>query len=133
MHIQSLDHLVLTVQDVQASCDFYQRVLGMEVVSFSNGRTALHFGTQKINLHPATHPFKPHAECPQPGSADLCFVVADSVVSLCAELEGKGIEVLSGPVTRTGAVGPITSVYLRDPDRNLIELCSYTEGEAGAA
>jgi catechol 2,3-dioxygenase-like lactoylglutathione lyase family enzyme len=123
--IDALDHLVLTVADVDASCAFYERVLGMQVVTFGHGRKALVFGTQKINLHPYRREFEPKAERPTPGSADLCFVSATPLAAVIAHLQASGVDVLEGPVPRTGARGPISSVYFRDPDRNLIEVCNY--------
>lgn len=125
MKIKSLDHLVLTVADIDASCAFYQRVLGMQVVSFGAGRKALAFGTQKINLHQHGHEFEPKAERPTPGSADLCFVAATPLAEVMAHLRKCGVDVLEGPIPRTGARGPIMSVYFRDPDRNLIEVSNY--------
>ena len=125
MRIDRLDHLVLTVTDVNATVDFYQRVLGMEPVSFKGGRRALTFGTSKINLHQAGHEFEPKAEHPGPGTADLCFIVDEPIAQIQAELAAQGVEIEEGPVERTGATGPILSVYLRDPDQNLIELSNY--------
>ncbi len=125
MKIDRLDHLVLTVRDIDASIDFYQRVLGMEAVSFGAGRRALSFGRQKINLHPAAAPLKPHAAQPGPGTADLCLIAATPLVEVIAELHAEGVAIEEGPVPRTGAIGPITSVYFRDPDGNLIEVSNY--------
>jgi catechol 2,3-dioxygenase-like lactoylglutathione lyase family enzyme len=125
--IDALDHLVLTVADIDASCAFYERVLGMRTVSFGAGRKALAFGTQKINLHRHGHEFEPKAERPTPGSADLCFVTATPLAEAMAHLRSCGVELLEGPVPRTGARGPIVSVYFRDPDRNLVEICSYAD------
>lgn len=121
MTIHHLDHLVLTVRDLDATCAFY-RQLGMEVITFGAGRTALRFGDQKINLHPVAAPIAPHAAQPVAGSADLCFIVTGSVDELIAHLQTCRIPILEGPVKRTGATGPIVSVYCRDPDGNLIEL-----------
>lgn len=125
MKIDSLDHLVLTVADIDASIAFYVGVLGMEAVSFGAGRRALAFGSQKINLHPATAPLKPHALAPTPGSADLCLITTTPVAEVLGHLEACGVAVEEGPVPRTGAVGPIMSVYFRDPDGNLIEVSNY--------
>ena len=122
MRIDSLDHLVLTVADVEASCAFYQRVLGMEVITFGAGRKALAFGSQKINLHPAGREFEPKAQRPTPGSADLCFLTSLPLAQVQTHLAACGITVTEGPVQRTGAQGPILSVYFRDPDLNLIEV-----------
>lgn len=122
MKIDSLDHLVLTVVDIEASCAFYSRVLGMEVVTFGTGRQALAFGAQKINLHQAGREFEPKAERPTPGSADLCFLTTLPLPEVQAHLAACGVTITEGPVQRTGAQGPILSVYFRDPDRNLIEI-----------
>ncbi|WP_409186328.1 VOC family protein [Amycolatopsis sp. VS8301801F10] len=125
MRIDRLDHLVLTVADLAATVDFYTRVLGMTEVTFGAGRTALAFGASKINLHEAGHEFEPKAERPTPGSADLCLITADSLEQVVADLAAHGVPVEEGPVDRTGATGPIRSVYFRDPDRNLIEVSVY--------
>ncbi|MBH9366691.1 VOC family protein [Pseudomonas aeruginosa] len=122
MQIDRLDHLVLTVRDIDASIDFYTRVLGMRAVTFGAGRKALAVGAQKINLHPAGGEFEPKAERPTPGSADLCFIVAPPLEAVAEQLRQQAVEILEGPVQRTGAGGPILSLYLRDPDLNLIEL-----------
>ena len=127
MRIDRLDHLVLTVADPMATTDFYIRVLGMEPVAFGDGRQALAFGPHKINLHVAGREFAPHADRPAPGAADLCFVVADPLMDVVEHLENEEVPIELGPVSRTGALGPIVSVYIRDPDRNLIELCNYVE------
>lgn len=125
MTIDRFDHIVLTVRDVDASCEFYARVLGMEVVTFGGGRRALKFGQQKINLHPADAPVAPHAMHPTPGSADLCLITTSTVEEVLAHLEEQGVFVTEGPVPRTGATGAITSVYFRDPDLNLVEVAVY--------
>jgi len=130
MHIDHLDHLVLTVADLDVTTDFYSRVLGMQAVTFGEGRKALAFGGQKINLHQAGREFEPKAERPTPGSADLCFIVATPLEAVIAHLEQQGVAILEGPVQRTGATGPIRSVYLRDPDLNLIELSNPLEPTA---
>lgn len=124
MKIDSLDHLVLTVKDIDASCDFYARVMGMEVVTFGAQRKALAFGAQKINLHQHGSEFEPKAQAPTPGSADLCFLTSVPLPQVIAHLAEAGVEVLEGPVQRTGAEGPILSVYIRDPDLNLIEIAN---------
>lgn len=123
--IDRLDHLVLTVQDLETTCRFYERVLGMEAVSFGNGRRALQFGNQKINLHRAGHEFEPKAKHPVPGAADLCFIASWPVEKIVSHLEACGTPIVEGPVQRTGATGPILSVYIRDPDHNLIEISNY--------
>jgi catechol 2,3-dioxygenase-like lactoylglutathione lyase family enzyme len=125
MKIDSLDHLVLTVRDIDATVAFYVDVLGMEAVSFGAGRRALAFGRQKINLHPAAAPLAPHAARPMPGSADLCLITATPIGEVVAGLRRAGVAIEQGPVPRTGAVGPIVSVYFRDPDANLIEVSNY--------
>lgn len=124
MRIDRLDHLVLTVADIPAAIEFYTSVLGMRHVTF-NGRHALAFGNSKINLHEAGHEFEPKAQRPTPGSADVCLIAADPLPEVIARLTAAGVPIEEGPVTRTGATGPITSVYVRDPDRNLIELSNY--------
>lgn len=125
MKIDAIDHLVLTVSDIDATCLFYARALGMEVVTFGDGRTALAFGSQKINLHPAGQAFEPHAAYPTPGAADVCFITSVPLAEVMAHLAACGVTVLAGPVRRTGARGPIVSVYFRDPDMNLIEVANY--------
>jgi catechol 2,3-dioxygenase-like lactoylglutathione lyase family enzyme len=122
MRIAGLDHLVLTVADVDYTLDFYERVLGMKPVVFDEGRYALAFGTQKINLHEAGREFEPKAAVPTPGSADLCFLTNAPVVEVVERLQANNVEILEGPVRRTGATAPIMSVYFRDPDGNLIEV-----------
>ncbi|QEL65438.1 hypothetical protein OTERR_19620 [Oryzomicrobium terrae] len=125
MQIDRLDHLVLTVRDIDATCDFYARVLGMESVTFGAGRKALSFGRQKINLHQAGKEFEPKAERPTPGSADLCFITATPLEAAMAHVRAAGVAIVEGPVARTGAIGPIQSFYFRDPDLNLIEVSNY--------
>jgi catechol 2,3-dioxygenase-like lactoylglutathione lyase family enzyme len=125
MNIDRLDHLVLTVRDINATCDFFSRVLGMEVITFADGRKALRFGQQKINLHEAGHEFEPKAAHPLPGSSDLCFISSDPLNAVTAHLQSCGVEIIEGPVQRTGAIGVMDSVYLRDPDGNLIEISNY--------
>lgn len=123
--IRSLDHLVLTVADIERTVAFYRGVLGMERVTFGPGRTALAFGAQKINLHQRGREFEPKAAAPTPGSADLCFVASIPLAEVVERLNAAGVAIEEGPVARTGAVGPITSVYVRDPDGNLIEIAQY--------
>ncbi len=125
MQIDRLDHLVLTVADIDRTCDFYEAVLGFRVESFGAGRKALAFGQQKINLHQAGREFEPKALVPTPGSADLCFITATPLRDVIGELVRVGIVIEEGPVERTGACGAIRSVYVRDPDRNLIEISNY--------
>ena len=123
--IERLDHLVLTVASIEATCDFYSQVMGMEVVTFGDNRKALKFGQQKINLHEAGKEFEPKALHPTPGSADLCFITDMPVDQFKQYLEQVSVEVIEGPVNRTGANGTIRSVYLRDPDGNLLEVSNY--------
>jgi catechol 2,3-dioxygenase-like lactoylglutathione lyase family enzyme len=125
MNIKRLDHLVLTVADVDASIAFYTKAMGMTPLTFGEGRRALAFGEQKINLHPAKAPLKPHALHPTPGSADLCFITSGQMTDVITHLARAGVAIEQGPVARTGALGPITSVYFRDPDGNLIEVSRY--------
>lgn len=130
MKVTHLDHLVLTVTDPEKTCDFYSRVLGMDAVTFSSGgikRKALRFGDQKINLHQAGAEFEPKAGHPQPGSADLCLIVDESVEQVIVHLTKNHVILEEGPVQRTGATGPIQSVYFRDPDGNLIEVSRYVD------
>ena len=128
MKITHLDHLVLTVKSIEATCAFYSQVLGMEVVIFGQSRKALAFGSQKINLHEQSREFEPKAERPTAGSADLCFITETPMAEVMAHLQACGVVPLEGPVERTGAVGPMTSVYFRDPDLNLIEISNYEAG-----
>jgi catechol 2,3-dioxygenase-like lactoylglutathione lyase family enzyme len=125
VRIDRLDHLVLTVADIDATADFYTRVLGMEAVTFGAGRTALAFGRSKINLHRAGHEFEPKAHRPTPGSADLCLIADGPLEQVVEDLAAHGVPVEEGPVERTGATGPIRSVYFRGPDLNLIEVSTY--------
>jgi catechol 2,3-dioxygenase-like lactoylglutathione lyase family enzyme len=125
VRVNRLDHFVLTVHDIEASVSFYTRVLGMAETTFADGRKALVFGSSKINLHRAGHEFEPKAAVPTPGSGDLCLIVDDDLDTVRAQLAAAGVEVEAGPVERTGAVGKIISVYIRDPDQNLIELSNY--------
>jgi len=125
MNVKAIDHIVLTVKDIDATCAFYARVLGMSVITFAGDRRALSFGAQKINLHQSGREFEPKAKKPTPGSADLCFVTSMDVSDVVEHLRTCGVELLEGPVQRTGALGPIMSVYFRDPDGNLIEVSAY--------
>jgi catechol 2,3-dioxygenase-like lactoylglutathione lyase family enzyme len=125
MQIERLDHLVLTVADVDRTCEFYTRVLGMEVVRFGEGRTALRFGQQKMNLHPADNIPGLVADKPTRGSADLCFITPVPLAEVTAHLEACGVPIVAGPGPRAGAIGTIQSVYIRDPDLNLVEISNY--------
>jgi catechol 2,3-dioxygenase-like lactoylglutathione lyase family enzyme len=121
MKITALDHLVLTVADIDATASFYAR-LGARREEFGEGRVALRFGIQKLNLHQAGAEVPPHARSPAPGSADLCFLTSDPIEQVRAELIADGLTIELGPVRRMGATRAIYSLYLRDPDGNLVEL-----------
>jgi len=125
MNINRLDHLVLTVKDLEITVQFYVNVLGMEKEEFGAGRLALKYGKQKINLHQAGKEFEPKAQTPTPGSADLCFITEIPLTEAMDHVRNNGVEILEGTVKRTGATGPITSFYFRDPDMNLIEVSNY--------
>jgi catechol 2,3-dioxygenase-like lactoylglutathione lyase family enzyme len=120
--IDHLDHLVLTTIDVDACKDFYVRVLGMRLQTFGAGRLAFCFGNQKINVHVRGHEFEPKAHLPVPGALDLCLITSVGLEQVVAHLEAQNWPIIEGPVQRTGATGPILSVYVRDPDLNLIEI-----------
>ncbi|OEC85404.1 VOC family protein [Acinetobacter sp. YK3] len=122
MKISHLDHLVLTVADIETTCNFYQSALNFKVIDFGENRKALQFGTQKINLHQAGKEFEPKAFRPTAGSADLCFIAETPLNEVIAHLQAQQIEIIEGPVQRTGAMGKILSIYFRDPDQNLIEI-----------
>ena len=126
--IDHLDHLVLTTRDKPACIRFYAEVLGMKLVTFktpTEERLALAFGEQKINLHEWGHEYKPHAHVPVPGALDLCFIAAVPLDEVVHKLRAAGIKIIEGPVRKTGAMGPIRSVYVRDPDLNLVEISVY--------
>jgi len=127
LRIDRLDHLVLTVASIEASCHFYSSVLGMDVSRFAEGRTALTFGRQKINLHEVGKEFEPRAAHATAGSGDLCLVSAIPLDDVVRHLDECEIAIIEGPVAKTGATGPIRSVYFRDPDGNLIEVSEYLE------
>ncbi|MEU7476301.1 VOC family protein [Lentzea sp. NPDC042327] len=127
MRIDRLDHLVLTVTDLRATLDFYVTVLGMREMTFGEDRKALAFGHSKINLHEAGHEFEPKARHVVPGSADLCFVTEDPLDEVLATLAAHGVPVEEGPGERDGALGQMRSVYVRDPDGNLVEICNYAD------
>ena len=126
--LDRLDHLVLTVADLDRTIVFYRDVLGMRLETFGEGRKALVFGDQKINLHQAGHEFEPKALRPTRGSADLCFLAATPLEQAAAHLETMGVAIEEGPVRRTGATGPILSIYVRDPDGNLVEVANPVTG-----
>ena len=125
MEISKLDHLVLTVKDIDKTSSFYVSVMGMTKEVFGGGRVALKCGSQKINLHEFGKEFEPKANKPMPGSADLCFITKTPLSEVLQHLANCDISPESGPVPRTGATGPVTSIYLRDPDHNLIEISNY--------
>ena len=127
VRIDRLDHLVLTVASIASTCEFYARVLGMEVSRFGEGRTALRFGRQKINLHEVGKEFVPRAGRATAGSGDLCLISAAPLDEIIAHLNDCGVAIIEGPVAKTGATGPIRSVYFRDPDDNLIEVSTYAD------
>ena len=125
MDIDRLDHLVLTVADIDTTLDFYTRVLGMRAETFGEGRRALVFGRQKINLHQAGREFSPRAAQATPGSADFCLITETPLVQVQEELAAHGVRIEVGPVPKQGALGPMQSVYVRDPDANLVEIAVY--------
>ncbi len=125
MKIDSIDHVVFTVKDINATCEFYSKVLGMETVTFGEGRKALAFGSQKINLQQLGRESTLIAEKPTPGSADICFVTSMPISEIIAHLNSYGVRLVGGPVERNGARGLMMSVYFRDPDLNLVEVSNY--------
>jgi catechol 2,3-dioxygenase-like lactoylglutathione lyase family enzyme len=125
MKISNIDHIVLTVKDIDVTVGFYESVLGMAVETFGEGRVALKFGNQKINLHKYGHEFEPKANTPTPGSEDLCFITETELKVAMAHVKSNGVDILEGPVSRTGATGPIVSFYFRDPDGNLVEVANH--------
>jgi catechol 2,3-dioxygenase-like lactoylglutathione lyase family enzyme len=127
MKVDRIDHFVLTVRDMEATCDFYSRVLGIEVEEFEGGRQALRFGRQKINLHQAGAEFDPKAGNPTPGSGDFCLVTEVLLQSVVGHLESCGVEIIEGPIARTGATSRLESVYFRDADGNLVEVSNYLD------
>jgi len=125
MRIIGIDHLVLTVRNVTETCAFYSRVLGMRDIEFAGGRKALLFGRQKINLHEVGKEYKPHAQNPLPGTTDICFITGDDINDVVEHIKLCGVVIEEGPVTRDGAAGTMQSIYIRDPDGNLVEVSSY--------
>ena len=123
--IDRIDHFVLTVRELAATAAFYERVLGMRLVTFGAGRKALAFGRQKINLHEAGREFEPKARAPIPGSGDFCLITERPLDEVARHLAACGVAIEEGPVAKTGATGPIRSLYIRDPDGNLIEISTY--------
>lgn len=128
--ITHLDHLVLTTVNLEKCLDFYQRVLKMQVIIFGDQRYALQFGEQKINIHQYGQEFEPKAHLPVPGALDLCFITSESLDKVITHIKSEGMTILEGPVNRTGAMGAISSIYLRDPDLNLIEIAQYISPNA---
>ena len=125
MRIERFDHIVLTVKDIDKTVRFYTEVLGMKMITFGENRKALTFGNQKINLHEKGKEFEPKAKVPTCGSADICFISNTRIETIKNEVEAKGIEIIKGIISRTGAIGKIRSIYLRDPNENLIEISNY--------
>jgi catechol 2,3-dioxygenase-like lactoylglutathione lyase family enzyme len=125
MQLSHIDHLVLTVQDLEKTCEFYVRVLGMEEITFGENRKALKFGQQKLNLHQVGHEFEPKAIRPTSGAIDLCLITETPLEDVKLHLEKCGVAIEMGIVPRTGAMGAIDSIYIRDPDGNLIEIAHY--------
>lgn len=124
MQLTSLDHLVMTCRDIEATLYFYHHILGMEIETFLKGRKALHFGEQKINLHEYGKEFEPKAHCPKPGALDLCFITKDPIDEWIKHLKAHQIHIEEGPIERTGAQSKLLSIYVRDPDQNLIEIAN---------
>ncbi len=120
--IDRLDHLVLTVSDIDATCDFYEKVLGARRVTYGKDRNAISFGRLKLNLHPKGGPIEPHAAHPTTGSADICLITTTPITLLAEHLLSCGVRVEEGPVERVGARTPLRSLYIRDPDGNLVEI-----------
>jgi len=125
MQINRIDHLVLTVADIERTVEFYTRVLGMRKIEFGEGRIALACGEQKINLHQLGMEFEPRAEHVRAGSADLCLIIDTPIAQAIEQLQQQGVDLIAGPVNRSGAKGKIISAYLRDPDGNLLEVSNY--------
>ena len=125
MTIKQIDHIVLTVKNIEETIQFYCNILGMELITFGDHRKALSFGNQKLNLHLEGNEFEPKAKFPMSGSIDLCLIVSENIELIKTELQNKGIKIIEGIVLRTGATGKIKSIYMRDPDANLIEISNY--------
>jgi catechol 2,3-dioxygenase-like lactoylglutathione lyase family enzyme len=123
--IDRIDHLVLTVSSIDTTCAFYCECLGMRRVDTPGSATSLHFGTQKINVHQIDHTFEPKADAPTPGSGDFCLVTTAPLAEVIIRLQRHGVAIEAGPIDRNGALGPMKSVYFRDPDQNLVEVSRY--------
>ena len=130
MHIDRIDHIVLTVRDIPTTCAFYTRVLGMRVETFGAGRTALHFGNQKLNLQQVDSGGALVARSPTPGAADVCFITTTPLDTVIIHVRSCGVEIIAGPLQRAGAMGPMQSVYFRDPDGNLVEVSTYPDARS---
>ncbi len=127
MRLERIDHVVFTVRDVDATCAFYTQAFGMEVVTFGDDRKALQFGQCKINLHQYGSEFEPRAARPAPGTQDICLITTASVQDVVTHLQSLNLDIVEGAVPKTGALGAIESVYVRDPDGNLVEIASYND------
>ncbi len=125
MKIDRIDHIVLTCASVEKTIEFYTKVLGMQAVTFAGGRRGLEFGRQKFNLHQQGAEFSPRAHLAKPGTIDLCLIASVPLPRVVEHLKTCGVPVEQGPVAKTGATGSITSVYIRDPDKNLVEISTY--------
>ena len=130
MKVTNIDHIVLTVKSIDATVEFYKSVLGMTVEMFGEGRVALKFGNQKINLHEYGNEFEPKANLPTPGSEDLCFITNANLLEAMKSVKGMDVKIFEGPIKRTGALGEIKSFYFRDPDKNLIEVANYEKSHS---
>ncbi len=124
MKIIGIDHLVITVKDIDETVAFYTRILGMTAITFAEGRKGLVFGAQKINLHKAGEEIMPHSQNPVPGSTDICFITETPMPQVISHLASCSIEILAGPLQKSGAAGPLLSIYIKDPDSNLIEIAN---------
>lgn len=127
LNIDRIDHLVLTVHNIEQTCGFYHSVLGFKIVTFGQDRKALSFGNQKLNLHQHGHGFEPKAQHPTPSAIDLCFITETPLADVQRDLASKQIPIEEGPVERIGATGNLLSIYIRDPDHNLIEIANYVD------
>lgn len=126
MEVTGIDHIVLYATDTEHTCTFYADLLGVATVDeFDNGRVALSFGTAKLNIHPAGDEYDPHAIEPTPGAADFCLIVDEPIEAVEQRIEKAGVEIIEGPLRKVGACGPMQSVYVRDPDGNLVEFARY--------
>jgi catechol 2,3-dioxygenase-like lactoylglutathione lyase family enzyme len=129
VRVNWIDHFVLTVRDIETTCDFYSRVLGMDVKEFEGSRRALKFGQQKINLHQSGAEFEPKSGKPTPGSADFCLITDVPLERVVEHVRSCGVEILEGPVSRTGATSALESIYFPDPDGNLVEVSNHVDSD----